>query len=193
MSVHPDTPAGPDGPETPRTPRTPDAAGRPDTRRLVTVVCTANICRSPMGQAFLREHLADLGATGIDVVSAGTHGSNGGPAMPEAVSAVESLGGSLAGHRSRRLDHELVGESDLLLCAASEHRFAILKWWPELDPAKVALFNEAIVDEADKDVEDPYGYDLAVFMLAARVIDRAMASWAKSLAKRWPETVADGA
>ena len=41
--------------------------------RTVTTICTGNICRSPMAEAFLGAHLAELGVHDVLVQSAGTH------------------------------------------------------------------------------------------------------------------------
>jgi len=159
-----------------------DEAGHP----LVLVVCTGNICRSPMGEAFLRSHLQELGVHHVTVRSAGTHAQVGRGAMDAARAAVASMHGDLSGHVPRQLDIGLARDADLILCAASEHRAHILAWWPEVGEAKVHLFNEAIAGHAPQDVDDPYGWDADVFLLAARVIDRAMATWSRRVAERWP-------
>jgi protein-tyrosine-phosphatase len=154
--------------------------------RLVLIVCTANICRSPMGAAFLREHLRARGCTHVEVRSAGTHAQVGRAAMTEAREAVRAIRGQADDHVSSQLDVVSAGEADLILCAAREHRDHILAWWPQVDPARVRLFNEAIAGTAPVDVDDPYGWDADVFVLAARVIDRAMELWAEQLAHDWP-------
>ncbi|HTE04866.1 MAG TPA: hypothetical protein VK824_01630 [Planctomycetota bacterium] len=154
--------------------------------RTVLVVCTANICRSPMGAAFLREHLRARCCPHVTVRSAGTHAQAGRAAMPESREAVRRIRGSAEGHVSTPLDLVAAGEADLILCAAREHREHILSWWPGVEPSRVRLFNEAIAAVAPVDVDDPYGWDADVFLLAARVIDRAMALWAERLARDWP-------
>lgn len=154
--------------------------------RRVLVVCTGNICRSAMGGAFLREHLRQLGLSHVSVASAGTHAEVGRAALPEAVRAALAIRGDLSGHRSTQLDLVSAREADLVLCAATEHRQHILGWWPDVPPGRVHLFNEAIAGSAPVDVDDPYGWDDEVFLLAARVIDRAMGAWAARCAELWP-------
>ncbi len=160
--------------------------------RLVIVVCTANICRSPMGEAFLRAHLEAHGMLHVSVRSAGTHARAGRPAMPEARAAVASIRGRADDHVATQLDVVSAGEADLILCATREHRDHILAWWPQVEPARVRLFNEAIAGQAPVDVDDPFGWDADVFVLAARVIDRAMAGWAERLAREWPRGEVSG-
>jgi protein-tyrosine phosphatase len=161
----------------------------------VLVICTGNICRSPMGEAFLRAHLAARGLQHVTVSSAGTHAQVGRGALPVVLEACAAIGdGStppdLLGHSARQVDIAMARGADLILCATSEHRMHLLAWWPELGDERVRLFNEAIVGQAPVDVDDPYGWDRDVFALAARVIDRAMQAWAERIALLWPDTAA---
>jgi low molecular weight protein-tyrosine phosphatase len=154
--------------------------------RHVLVVCTGNICRSALGGAFLREHLRERGLSHVRVSSAGTHAEVGRAALPAAVRAATAIRGDLSAHHATQLDLVTAREADLLLCAATEHKEHILGWWPDVPPDRVHLFNEAIAGSAPVDVDDPYGWDDEVFLLAARVIDRAMGAWAARCAKLWP-------
>lgn len=154
--------------------------------RRVLLVCTGNICRSALGEAFLREHLAALGRTDFEVASAGTHAEAGRPALAEAVRAAAAIRGDLAAHRATPLDLLAAREADLVLCATGGHRRFILDRWPDVDPARVRLFNEPIAGLVPPDVDDPLGWDEALFVLAARVIDRAMEAWARELARGGP-------
>jgi protein-tyrosine phosphatase len=157
----------------------------PDIRRVL-VVCTGNICRSPMGEAFLRQHLADRGVQHVEVASAGTHAQVGRGAMSAAKDAVAAIRGDASRHVARQIDIGTARAADLILCAAREHREHVLAWWPDLGAERVRLFNESIAGRAPVDVDDPYGWDAQVFMLAARVIDRAMDAWADTISRRWP-------
>ena len=56
------------------------------------VVCSGNICRSPMVEAYLRHRLARSGLSHVVVSSAGTLGIQGAPASPEAIVAMEEIG-----------------------------------------------------------------------------------------------------
>jgi len=150
--------------------------------RRVLLVCTGNVCRSAMAAAFLREHLRALGCADIEVASAGTHAERGRAALPEAVQAVAAIRGDLAAHHSTPLDLVAAREAELVLCATEAHRAHILDRWPDVEPGRVRLFNEPIAGLAPLDVDDPFGWDAEVFLLAARVIDRAMQAWGRQLA-----------
>ncbi len=88
----------------------------------ILVVCTGNICRSPIAEGLLRDALQHRFGDAAPVVSsAGTSGLEGSDAMPESVQAAQELGVDIAGHRGRRLTAGMAEASDLLLCMASNH------------------------------------------------------------------------
>ena len=89
----------------------------------ILVICTGNICRSPISEGLLRDALERrFGAAAPGVSSAGTSGLEGSGAMPESVQAASELGIDIAGHVARRLTPAMASEADLLLCMASDHR-----------------------------------------------------------------------
>jgi len=90
----------------------------------VLVVCTGNICRSPMAEGFLKELFrlrADDGER-IDVASAGTSGWDGSPATEEAVAAAAEREADITGHLARRLKAHHVEDADLILGMTTDHR-----------------------------------------------------------------------
>jgi protein-tyrosine phosphatase len=97
--------------------------GNPDGVGIV-VLCTANICRSPMGAALLRRRLAALGVT-VPVRSAGMT-SCGDPPCPEAISVMNQYGIEIASHRSRIVRADALANSSLVLAMARHHlRYAV--------------------------------------------------------------------
>ena len=89
----------------------------------ILVICTGNICRSPISEGLLRDALERrFGAAAPDVSSAGTSGLEGSGAMPESVRAAAELGVDISGHVARRLTAAIADGADLLLCMATEHR-----------------------------------------------------------------------
>src|SRR5690625_4793281 len=83
----------------------------------VCVVCTGNICRSPMGEAVLRHRLvqADLGDH-IAVESAGTAGWHlGDPADPRALRVLGDNAYDAEHHVARQLPADWPHEIDLVL------------------------------------------------------------------------------
>jgi protein-tyrosine phosphatase len=99
----------------------------------VLVVCTANVCRSPMAEALLRRSLAEAGQD-VTVRSAGML-AGGEPPRPEVVSAMAGYGLDVSGHRSRRMTPEDLERADLTLAMARENlRHAVVTAplaWPQ--------------------------------------------------------------
>src|ERR671930_2177821 len=96
----------------------------------ILLVCTGNICRSPMALGFLRQHLEERGAAGITIESAGVHSWDDSPATPEAIRALQERGIDISSHLARRLTRSAIEESDLVLAMASEHRDAVQRMAP---------------------------------------------------------------
>lgn len=89
----------------------------------ILVVCTGNVCRSPMAEGFLGAALGRrLGAGAPAVWSAGTVGWEGSSAMPEAVRAVSERGLDIGAHAARRLLPGMAESADLIVCMSAEHR-----------------------------------------------------------------------
>jgi protein-tyrosine phosphatase len=98
----------------------------------ILVVCTGNVCRSPMAEGFLRAALIErLGEDAPSVRSAGTAGWEGSGATREAIAAAGERGIDIESHRARTLDRSLVRDADLVVCMAAEHREAVASLDPD--------------------------------------------------------------
>ncbi|HEY0955172.1 MAG TPA: low molecular weight protein-tyrosine-phosphatase [Roseateles sp.] len=135
----------------------------------VLLVCTANICRSPMAEAIFKVKLGDVFKT-ID--SAGVHADpRGGPVDARAAAALARHNYSLDRKwRSRRVEPEQLGQYDLVLAMEAEHVDALrAKAAPELH-ARILLLTDFVPELAGQDVPDPYfgpvqGFDVVIVML----------------------------
>lgn len=85
----------------------------------ILVLCTANVCRSPMAAALLNRRLSGLGVV-LPVRSAGTLGS-GSPALPEVVSIMGGYGLDVSSHRSRTACVADLAAASLVLGMAREN------------------------------------------------------------------------
>jgi len=81
----------------------------------ILMVCTGNICRSPMAAGLLRHMLPTDLENRIQVISAGTHAMHGHQAAPFAVQAMARQGIDISGHRARMIDRTLVRRASLIL------------------------------------------------------------------------------
>lgn len=87
----------------------------------ILVVCTANVCRSPVVERLLQQRLDEHGRPAV-VTSAGVHGGLLAP-HHDTVRAAAASGVSLEGHESRRLTPELLATdgADLVVAMTREH------------------------------------------------------------------------
>lgn len=133
-------------------------------KKRITIVCTGNVCRSPMAEHLLRHALAaePEPQRSIVVESAGTAASAGLPATDHAVRALAKVGLALGSHRSKPLSRDLLDASDLILVMTEAHRAAVRRLAPELR-APVLLFREPM-GGAQQEVPDPYGGGLEFYL-----------------------------
>jgi protein-tyrosine phosphatase len=95
----------------------------------ILVVCTGNICRSPLAEQLLRARFA---ASGLEVTvrSAGTGAAAGTPMTPQAAELSMRYGGAPARHTATELTERLVADADLVLTATRDHRHAVAMLHP---------------------------------------------------------------
>ena len=130
------------------------------TKRIL-LVCTGNICRSPLAAALLQRALAQRGIDGLDVASAGTGAWDGAPVSEGAYLVGLERGLDLSAHRARLLTRELVEEADLILTMARHHRARVDELGGE---GHVFVLGEYAGREGDAaEVSDPFGGDLEVY------------------------------
>ncbi|MCU1442752.1 MAG: low molecular weight phosphatase family protein [Cryobacterium sp.] len=101
-----------------------------ETPFTILVVCTGNICRSPLAEQLLA---ARLGASGISatVASAGTRALVGYPMTAEAAALSVRYGGDPSAHAARQLTAEHVEDADLILAATRYHRGEVVTLSPK--------------------------------------------------------------
>lgn len=138
----------------------------------ICVVCSGNICRSPMGEVVLRRAFEDAGlADRVVVDSAGTgswHVGDG--ADPRTVAALQRRGYDGSAHRAKQWDPEWLAGRDLVLVADAGHRRGILAEAAREAGADHVRFVRAFDPDVDPDgpakdldLADPYYGDDDVF------------------------------
>ncbi len=152
----------------------------PDPYR-VCIVCSGNICRSPMAEVVLRELVAREGLSeAIEVDSAGTGDWHiGEQADHRALAALTQGGYDGSAHRARQFDPHWFAVRDLVVALDRGHLRALRSWAPnERDRAKVRLlrsFDPELADrpDVDLDLDDPYDHGAEVFAETLRHVESA--------------------
>jgi protein-tyrosine phosphatase len=142
----------------------------------VTMVCTGNICRSPMAEAILRRTLegSDL-RDRVVVDSAGTHGYHVGDDADARARQILAEGGFTISHRARRFDPAWLRERDLILAMDSGHlrdlrSLATRHGSPH---SQIVAFRD-FDPEGPGDVPDPYYETLDAYRLVSTIVQRSM-------------------
>jgi protein-tyrosine-phosphatase len=133
----------------------------------ILVVCTANICRSPVGEVILRDRLQRRGLPEWSVASAGTWGLDGRGASQHSITVMAEEGFELQGHQARTINQEMLAQADLVLCMESGHVEAIKAEFPRYKE-KVFLLSEMIGQRYS--LTDPYGGPIEEYKRMAKEI-----------------------
>ena len=120
----------------------------------ILIVCTANICRSPVVHALLADRLLRNGYPEWQVASAGTWAGHGDLASHYSVEVLADQGFDISGHRSQPIDKDLLAWADLVLCLATGHVEALRAEFPR-EAYKIFLLTS--MSGRPYSVHDPYG------------------------------------
>lgn len=116
-----------------------------------------------MAAALLRHALAAEAEPlrSLPVISAGVSAMSGYPAATNAIQALKKVGIELNGHRSQRVNQQMLNEAVAVFCMTESHRAMI-----EIDfdpiPQNLHLMRD-LMDGADPDIPDPFGSNLAAY------------------------------
>lgn len=140
----------------------------------VLVVCTGNICRSPIGERILKQLLPTM-----QVDSAGTAALIDHNADNSAIKIAKKHGISLEGHKGKQFTAKLARNYDLILAMEKIHINQIEKIAPEAR-GKTMLFGHWL---ENRDIPDPYRKSDEAFASVFVLIQRSSQLWVEKLIK----------
>jgi protein-tyrosine phosphatase len=117
-------------------------------------VCTANICRSPVVEAVLRDRLTERGFEAWQIESAGTWAQNGQAASRYSQEILAERGLNIKDHASQVITRDMLEEAALVLCLAEGHAEALRAEFPA-QASKIFLLTEMVGQRYS--ISDPYG------------------------------------
>ncbi|WP_305000073.1 low molecular weight protein-tyrosine-phosphatase [Rahnella sikkimica] len=134
----------------------------------ILIVCTGNICRSPIAERLLRQILPDR-----KIDSAGVSALVDNPADPSAVAVAQKHNLVLDGHRATQFTSALGRQYDLILVMEKSHQEQISRFSPEAR-GKIMLLGHWV---GKREIPDPYRKSQEAFESVYRLIDQACRSW----------------
>ncbi|MDV2981903.1 UNVERIFIED_CONTAM: low molecular weight protein-tyrosine-phosphatase [Actinomycetes bacterium ARC8] len=103
----------------------------------IMIVCTGNICRSPMAESMLKNALKDAEVSQVEVISrAITDGDVGKRIDERAASTLRSHGLDAAEHIAAQIDSDEIAKMDLVLAMDTDHFEDLVPELAEIDPSE---------------------------------------------------------
>lgn len=137
----------------------------------ILVVCVGNICRSPIAEALLKKQYPSK-----HVESAGLSALAGNSVDPKSQEVMKPYHVDMSDHIARQIDEKLVMRADLILTMSDTQTKWIEERWPHCrgKTFRIGHWN-------DKDIADPYQYDIALFEVARQDIVESLKPWDKKI------------
>jgi len=132
----------------------------PDSGHIL-VICTANICRSPMAEGLLAHALAAQPEPlrSLKVISAGLAARVGEPVSANSVTALKKVGLDIANHRARPLTQKLLNDALAVFCMTRSHT-GLIELQASPVPERLHLFRDFMPGDAHREIADPFGGSL---------------------------------
>jgi protein-tyrosine phosphatase len=144
-------------------------------RPQVMLVCTANICRSPMAEVLWREAARDRRRP-VPVASAGLEAEPGRAADPACIELMAERGFDLSEHRATRFRAEVAADCELILVMEPGHARRIQSSAPEL-AGRVQLLGRWGAGP----IPDPYRAPREAYEECVDLLDHSIRAWLNRL------------
>ncbi len=126
----------------------------------VVFVCTGNICRSPMAEAYFKHRCAMDAIDDIDSSSAGVYASYGHPPSVLAQEALTKRDISWKGQKSSPLTLKTIESADFIVAMSKLHSEQIGVLFPN-SSNKISTLMSYVGSK--EDIDDPYGGTMAIY------------------------------
>ncbi|MED5371712.1 MAG: low molecular weight protein arginine phosphatase [Myxococcota bacterium] len=147
----------------------------------ILVVCTGNICRSPMAEVLMQDY-ALRRKRDLQVRSASVMGLSGNPAHRHAQAVMKEVGLDLSQHRAQPVTDELAHWADYILGMELRHSSKLRDRFPDLDDRILLLGSFGGLME----VEDPLGGWRRRFRQTREILTRCVAGFVDQIPREQP-------
>jgi protein-tyrosine-phosphatase len=136
----------------------------------ILIVCTANICRSPMAEAILKNLVAKRpDADQWHIESAGTWAHDGAPPALFSQLVVQDMGLDISNHRSKPVTRKLLHHFDLVLTMERQQKVGLILGFKHFAD-RIFMLSEMV--GRFEDVPDPIGGELIDYQATAKMMER---------------------
>ena len=137
----------------------------------ILVVCVGNICRSPMAEALLKQRFPNK-----NVDSAGVGALVGHSADPAALEIMAKQEIDITNHVAKQIDESLAKTADIIFTMSDGQTKWIEERWPFCRGKTFKLGHWM-----NKDIADPYKYEMSAFETAYEDIVNSLEQWANKI------------
>ncbi len=149
----------------------------------ILVVCTGNICRSPMAQGMLRHFMPGSFKEIVTVSSAGTEALHGNQPSVNAIQAMKHYGIDISAHRARGLNRSMVAGADLIL-AMEQYHLKIIRTMRFFGAGKAHLLSRFDNSRKPYDLPDPMGGGPDIYSESVKLIYNCLEGFYSYLEER---------
>lgn len=150
----------------------------------VVFVCTANVCRSPLAEGYMRNLLQKRNSDSIKVSSAGVAALVGAAPFECAVETAQRFGFSIADHRSRQLTLDMIVAADKILCMEAWQASAVINMAPKFMDRVALLGSFHPKRQLLMPIPDPREFAVAETLSVFELIRTSVDGYLESLTSR---------
>lgn len=156
----------------------------------MALVCLGNICRSPMADVVLSEHLERAGLSGrVTVNSCGTGDWHTGQPMDRrAAATLAAAGYDPTRHRARLFDPGWLDRHDVVLAMDEQNLSDVTEVAESAHEGRVRLFRDFDPVGTGGEVPDPYYGGAAGFEEVLAMVERTSAALVSALQRELPRS-----